>query len=99
MVPLYHRPRSSSETNGSGSAADARKSSRKLAYWPAPTSVVEATVRANNRTCSHTRSWNLGRGCQTTNGAGSKLTDVLEVFARLEPNRTARRDAHFFAGA
>src|SRR5262249_7988620 len=61
--------------------------------------VVDAMVRANNRKCSHTRSWNLYRGGQTAAGVGSKLADVLEVFARLEANRATRRDAHFLAGA
>src|SRR6266852_5588160 len=54
-------------------------------------------VRANNRTCSQTRSWNFGRGCQTTTGVGSKLADVLEVFARFESDRATGRDAHFLA--
>src|SRR5450759_342021 len=87
-----------SAANGIGRLAEPRKSSRKLAYWPAPTNVVVATVRANNRTCSHTRSWNLGRGCHTSTGMGSKLADVLEVFARFEPDRAPGRDAHFLAG-
>src|SRR5438876_10878202 len=83
--------------NGIGSAADPRKSSRKLAYCAAPTIVVVAIVRANNRTCSQTRSWNLGRGCQTTAGVGSNLADVLQVFARFEADRASGRNAHFLS--
>src|SRR5258706_10916366 len=56
-------------------------------------------VRANNSTCRQTRSWNLGLGCQTTAGVGSKLADVLEIFAGLEADRPARRNADFLAGA
>ena len=54
--------------------------------------IAEAMVRANNRTCNQTRSWNLSLGRQTTSGVGSKLADVLEIFARLEADRPA--DAH-----
>ncbi len=79
------------------SGPERRKSARKPAYWSAPTSVVVTIVNTNRRACSQTRSWNLGRGCQTT-GVGSKLADVLEVFARLEANGASRRDTHFLAG-
>jgi len=74
MVPLYQKPRSSSAANGIGSEMDPRKSSRKLAYHVAPTIVVLATVRANNRTCSQTRSWNFGRVCQTATGVVSNVS-------------------------
>src|ERR1700737_2334104 len=59
--------------------------------------VVVASVRANNRTCSHTRSWNFDGGCQTSTGVGSNLADVLEVFAGFETDRATGRDAHFLA--
>src|ERR1043165_3863661 len=67
-------------------------------------------VSRNRRTCSQTRSWNLGRGCHTTGGAngdsigsraGSKirrLPDILEVLPWLEADRPAGRDADFLAG-
>src|SRR5258708_20016224 len=99
MVPAYQKPRMKSAPRGIGRVADPRKSSRKPRYCWAPATIVEATVRANNRTCSHTRSWNFGAGCQTTTGVGSKLADVLEVFARLETDRAARRDPDFLPGA
>src|SRR5215831_3820726 len=99
MVPLYHTPRSRSAGPDRCRGPELRKSARNAAYWLAPTIVVDATVRANNRKWSHTRSWNLYRGCQTATGVGSKLADVLEVFARLEADSATRRDAHFLAGA
>src|SRR3954453_12885401 len=98
MVPLYQNPRMSSAGNDIGSDVDPRKSSRKLMYQFAPTNVVVAMVRANNRTCSPTRSRNFGRGCQTAAGVGSKLADILQVFARFEADRASRRNADFLAG-
>src|SRR3954465_6422564 len=98
MVPLYHTPRTMSAGADRCSGTALRKSARKAAYWLAPTIVVDTTVRANNRKCSHTRSWNLYRGCQTTTGVGSKLADVLEIFAGLEADGATGGNAHFLTG-
>src|SRR5215510_13310519 len=97
-VPLNQRPWRKNAAF-CGTANMSAGSSANDAQWYAPAYVVVAMVRANNRTCSHTRSWNFGRGCQTTSGVGSKLSDVLQVFARLETDRPPRRDADFFSRA
>src|SRR5213593_3704687 len=98
MVPLYQKPCIKMPSTVILIGPGCLKSARNPAYWSAPTSVVVTIVSANSRPCSHTRSWNFRRGCQTT-GVGSKLADVLEVFARLEADGATRRDAHFLAGA
>src|SRR5207247_9482601 len=33
-----------------------------------------------------------------SNGSGFNLADILQIFAGLEPNRPAGRNAHFLAG-
>src|SRR4051812_20624393 len=99
IVALYQKPRTSSAEYAIGSTAEPRKSSTNPAYQIVPAKVVVAIVRANNRTCSHTRSWNFTRGCQTTGvGCTGRSADVLEVFAGLEPDGAAGRDPDFLSG-